>query len=64
MYGSCLNCGEDIGNQMDWDTLGKIITCPKCHNEMTVNYDESWDGYEENSWWWVENIEENERNIN
>ena len=40
---------------MNWDTLcEEFIECPNCGNKMTVEYDESWDGENEDSWWWLE----------
>lgn len=56
MYGECLKCKFDVSDLMDWDTLcSEFIECPKCNHKMKVEYDESWDGEEENSYWWLEN---------
>ena len=55
MYGECLSCKEDVSSLMNWDTLCEdFIECPSCKTKMVVEYDESWDGEEENSYWWLE----------
>ena len=51
----CLKCKHDVSDLMNWDTLcEEFIECPNCGNKMTVEYDESWDGENEDSWWWLE----------
>ena len=56
----CLNCGEDIDDLVNFDTLGEIIECPKCGCKMKVEYEESYDSEsgEESNWFWVTPCEE------
>jgi transcription elongation factor Elf1 len=49
---NCLKCQHDVSDLMNWETLfDEFILCPNCGNKMAVEYDESWDGKEEISYW-------------
>ena len=55
MYGTCKVCEEDVSELMNWDTLCEdYIECPKCGHKMEVCYDETFDGENEETYWWLE----------
>lgn len=59
MYGHCKKCNEDVSDLMDWDSLSfDYIECPKCGHKMKVEFDDGWDGEDENHTWWLEDYKE------
>ena len=51
----CLKCEADVSELVNYHTLGdEFIECPECGNKMVVEYEETWDGEEENQYWWLE----------
>jgi hypothetical protein len=48
------DCGYEF--EVDYSIIGDIVTCPECGKQYTICYDESWDGEEENCYWWLEEV--------
>jgi DNA-directed RNA polymerase subunit RPC12/RpoP len=57
----CLKCEADVSELVNYHTLGdEFIECPECGNKMVVEYEETWDGEEENQYWWLEQYSKEE----
>lgn len=50
----CPWCKDEIDVEMEYDTTGNLITCPKCRNESQICYEVTWDGEEEFVWFYLE----------
>jgi hypothetical protein len=50
----CLYCENELSLIMDFDTLSDKVICPKCNNVMEISYEETWDGEEEDGWFYLE----------
>jgi transcription elongation factor Elf1 len=57
----CLKCNSNISSLVGFETLcDDFIVCPECGHKMTVEYNETWDGENEEGWFWVEDYKEDE----
>lgn len=60
---NCLECNEELTGLVNYDTLLlEFISCPNCKNKMVFEYDETYDGETEETYFWLEQYINNDTN--
>lgn len=57
---NCPNCKRDVENiivELDVSPYGGYFECPYCNTVLERYYDESWDGKEEQQYYWLEIVD-------